>query len=402
MIGVEHYRDKICSFIAVINKQGFFMRVYPLMIFFQKKQVLMKKMKLKKQVIMPLSLTMMMLVGCNQPNQLQNFKVNQEQENKTQNVKPANLMNTLTVYTSQDIKSLQPLIDDFNKKTGILVKVVQDSPMSLLARIKAEGEKCPADVLLTQDVGVFWQAKEQGMLQPFSSDKAITHVPEYLRDPNGEWLPLAYYTRTIVYDSREVAAGDISSYADLAKPKWQNKLCLTTGKRIENQSLVVSLMQSLGDAKTTQVLQGWVANTALPVFPDDKSLMKAIESGQCQIGIVNSDTYSHFLDKNPQTPVKLALANQGYGGVQINVSAAAITKTAKHPEFSLAFIEWLANKEQQGIYASLDKTFPANNQAEASVALKSWGDFEANLTPVSKYGEMQKNAVDLMKEAGYY
>ncbi len=311
-------------------------------------------------------------------------------------------INTLTIYTSQSKQSLQPIIEAFSQQTGISVRLVHDLPMSLLARLKIEGENTPADMLLTQDVGIIAQAMEAGMLQPFNSEKVSASSSENLRSTQSEWVALSYYPRTIVYNSQSINANDISTYAELAKPKWQYQLCLTDGKQIANQSLVAYLEETLGHEKTVQVLQGWVSNLATEVFFDDNALLKAIDSGKCRIGIVNSDVYGEFISKNPQSPVKIAWANQGYGGVYVNANVAGIIKNSKHPEFALAFIEWLSDKNQQGIYASLSNTYPINSQAEASVLLKSWEDFEKTNTSISRYIEKQADMVELMKEAGYY
>lgn len=100
-------------------------------------------------------------------------------------------------------------------------------------------------------------------------------------------------------------SNDISSYADLSKIKWSQKLCLSQGKYIPNQSLVVNLINNLGDKRTQEVMQGWLANLSVPVLLDDSEVLKAIESGKCQIGLVNSNHYGRYLQAHPDTPIKI-------------------------------------------------------------------------------------------------
>lgn len=307
----------------------------------------------------------------------------------------------LTLYSSIDKNALAPLLNDFQNQHHIMLTVVSDEPMSILARLKAESDNSPADVILTEDVGVFHQAVEAELLQAFSSDKAVATVPVRYRDPDGNWLALSSYARTAIYDSRVLTDKDISSYADFAKPKWFQKLCLSQASFIPNQSLTVNLVSNLGDKKAQETLTGWVSNLAMPVLLDDKAVMQAIDSGQCQVGLVNSHTYANYLQQHPQTPIKLAWANKGYGGVSTNITAVAIPKTAKNPQLALTLIEWLANKNQQTLYASLSNTYPINKDAQASVLLKSWDDFEASPIAVTEYAEKQKMAVEMMKDAGW-
>ncbi|MFW2176875.1 MULTISPECIES: extracellular solute-binding protein [unclassified Moraxella] len=314
---------------------------------------------------------------------------------------PQTITHQINLYTSIDKKALTPLLADFTKKTDIKVVVTQDEPMSLLARLKAEGENSPADMLLTEDVGVFHHAVEEGLLQAFSSDKSVANVPERYRDPNGNWLALSYYARTAVYDSRMLINKDIISYADFAKAKWFQKLCISQASYIPNQALAVNLIDNLGEKKATEVLKGWLANVAVAPVLDDNAVMQAIEKGQCQVGIVNSHHYGDYLQAHPTTPIKLTWLNKGYGGLHTNITGVAIPKHTKHPETTLALIEWLAQKPQQALYASLSKTFPMDKNTEASVLLKSWGDFEINPMPVNDYAEKQKMAVDLLKDISY-
>lgn len=314
---------------------------------------------------------------------------------------PAVPNNQLTLYSSIDKSALAPLLTEFQKQHGITVTVVNDEPMSILARLKAEGNNSPADMILTEDVGVFHQAVEAGLLQAFSSEKAIANVPTRYRDPNGNWLALSAYARTAVYDSRVLAGNDISSYANFAQPKWFQKLCLSQASFIPNQSLTVNLINNLGDTKAQDTLTGWVSNLAMPVVLDDKAVLQAIDNGQCQVGLVNSHTYANYLQKHPQTPIKLAWANKGYGGVSTNITGVAIPKTAKNPQLALTLIEWLANKDQQTLYASLSNTYPINKDAQPSVLLKSWEDFETSPIAVTDYAEKQKLASEVMKDAGW-
>lgn len=310
--------------------------------------------------------------------------------------------NQLTIYTSIDKAALEPLLTSYARQINVPIHIVQDEPMSILARLKAEGANSPADVILTEDAGIFSTAVEEGLLQPFNAEKAVAHVPERYRDPDGNWIALSSYARTAVYDSRVLHTNDISSYADLSKPKWSQKLCLSQGKYIPNQSLVVNLINNLGDKRTQEVMQGWLANLSVPLLLDDNEVLKAIESGKCQIGLVNSNHYGRYLQAHPNTPIKIKWINKGYGGVSTNITGVAIPHAAKHTELALGLIEWLAAKDQQSLYASLSNTFPIDPNAEASVLLKSWGDIEVSPIPVRFYGERQALAVDSMQQAGYY
>lgn len=307
----------------------------------------------------------------------------------------------VTIYSSRNEQLIKPLLDKYTEATGVDIELVTDKTGPLMARLQAEGQNTPADMLLTVDAGNLWQASQQGLLQPVASTVLESNVPAKYRDPNGHWTGLSLRARTIFYDPSKVDADQLSTYADLADPKWKGKLCLRTSKKVYNQSLVASMIEHLGAEKTEEVIRGWVDNLATDVFSDDTSLLKAIAAGQCEVGIANSYYYGRILDDNPDFPVEIFWANQGGTGTHVNVSGAGVVANSNNPDGALKLMEWLSSDEAQGIYASADKEFPVKEGVDKSDMLRSWGDFTQDSINVAKFGELQTQAIQMMDKAGY-
>nr|WP_289056588.1 extracellular solute-binding protein [uncultured Psychrobacter sp.] len=308
---------------------------------------------------------------------------------------------TITIYSSRNEQLIKPLLDRYTEQTGVKIELVTDKTGPLMARLQAEGKNTPADMLLTVDAGNLWQAAQQGLLQPVASTVLENNVPAKYRDPKGQWTGLSLRARTIFYDPSKVSADQLSTYADLADPKWKGKLCLRTSKKVYNQSLVASMIEHLGAEKTEEIIRGWVANLATDVFSDDTSMLEAIAAGQCEVGIANSYYYGRILDQKPNFPVKIFWANQGTTGTHVNVSGAGVVTGSDHPDGTLKLIEWLSSDEAQGIYASSDKEFPVKEGVDESEMLRSWGSFKKDDINVQKFGELQTQAIQMMDKAGY-
>jgi len=308
---------------------------------------------------------------------------------------------TITIYSSRNEQLIKPLLDRYTEKTGVKVELVTDSIGPLLARLKAEGQNTPADMLLTVDAGNLWQASQEGLLQPVASDILEANVPAKYRDPKGQWTGLSLRARTIFYDPSKVNADQLSTYADLADPKWKGKLCLRSSKKVYNQSLVASMIEHLGPEKTETIIRGWVDNLATDIFSDDTALLEAIAAGQCEVGIANSYYYGRLLDEKPNFPVKLFWANQGTTGTHTNISGAGVVASSDNADDTLKLIEWLSSDEAQGIYASSDKEFPVKEGVDESEMLRSWGQFKKDDINVQKFGELQTQAIQIMDKAGY-
>ncbi|AGH95370.1 extracellular solute-binding protein [Pseudobdellovibrio exovorus] len=316
---------------------------------------------------------------------------------------PAMAAETLTVYSTRREQLLQPIIQAYTAKTGNTVKVVYDSEGPLLEKLKQEGAKSPADVLLVVDAGNLWRAADLGLLQPTKSSALEKTVPAALRDPQGQWYAITRRVRGIVYNPNKVKASDLSTYEDLANEKWKGKLCLRSSNKVYNQSLVAMMIERLGADETKKVVQGWVGNLGAKVFSDDTSLIKALENGPCQVGIVNSYYLGNLLKNNPEFPAKIFWPNQSSSGAHVNISGAGVTKSSQKKKVAQEFIEWMVSDEAQKLLSDMNLEFPVKDTLtkDLNPILQGFGSFKADSINLTTAGKRQKEAVMLMDSVGY-
>lgn len=308
----------------------------------------------------------------------------------------------IVVYSARKEHLVKPLFDAYEKKTGVKIKYTTDKEAPLIARLKAEGPRSPADIFFTVDAGNLWYASEQGILQPIKSPILEKNIPAYLRDPKNRWFSFSVRARTIAYSTERVKPNELGGYWDLGSKKWKGRLCLRTSKKVYNQSLVAMLISEKGAAKTEALIKDWVRNLATKVFSNDTSLLKAIDAGQCDLGLVNTYYFARLQKENPKIKVALHFPSKANGGVHENVSGAGITKHAPHKEAAVKFLEWLSGPEAQAIFASLNMEFPVMDGVDAHPIVAAWGSYEANEMNVSKAGKLQAEAIKLMDRAGYH
>lgn len=309
---------------------------------------------------------------------------------------------TLVVYSERKEHLIKPLFERYTQQTGVPIQYINDSAAVLAERLVAEGEATPADLLLTVDAGNLWQAKQRGVLAVVDSDLLRQRVPAALRDPDNQWFGLSQRARTIVYSTDRVDPSELSSYEALADSAWAGRLCLRTSKKVYNQSLVALIIERLGAAATEQVVSGWVANLAAPVFSSDSRLLEAIAAGQCDVGIVNTYYLGRIVAERPEFPVSVFWPNQDdLGGVHVNVAGGAITQHAPNREAAISLLLWLASADAQRDFAGLNLEYPVNPAVAAHDMLKAWGDFKADPTNLAIAGQRQREAVQLMDRAGY-
>ena len=307
----------------------------------------------------------------------------------------------LTVYTSRQPQLIEPIVEQFTNETGIKVNLLSGNAQELMERIDIEGEDSPADIFMTVDAGVLWQAAERDILAKIDSEILNENIPAHLRDSKNEWFGLSKRARTIVFSSDQFKDNDFSTYEDLADPKWKGKLCLRTSKKVYNRSLIASMIDVYGFDKSKEVVSGWVSNLATEVFSNDTNALKAVSSGQCGVTIVNTYYLARLLDDPEYNNLSLFWANQGDRGVHVNISGAGVVKTSKNKKNAVLFLEYLSSNKAQDFYASANKEYPVLIGAKIDESIENWGSFSEHTINVSKLGSLQKEAVFLAQEVGY-
>lgn len=311
----------------------------------------------------------------------------------------------VTVYSSRIEQLLKPTLDLYTQQTGVQINLLTDRGGSLTERLAAEGAGSPADVLITVDMGNLWNAAERGLLRKVESDALDANVAENFRDPGQRWWGLSKRERTIFYREGAVDPAKLSTYEDLADPKWKGKLCLRTSKQTYTQSLVAMMIAKHGVEKAEEIARGWVANLATDVFTNDNALLQAIAAGQCDVGISNTYYYGRILSREPDfgQKVKLFWANQGpgEGGAHVNLSGAGITTHARNPEGALKLLEWLSAEDPQRGYTHGTFESPVNPKTEADPIVQAWGTYEPSPLNAADIGSRQAEAIRLLDRVGY-
>ena len=307
----------------------------------------------------------------------------------------------LTIYTSRQPQLIEPIVEKFSIETGIKVNFLSGNAQELMERIDVEGDNSPADIFMTVDAGVLWQAAERDIFNSTNSKILEENIPSYLRDPENKWFGLSKRARTIVYSNDQFNDNDFSTYEDLADPKWKGKLCLRTSKKVYNRSLMASMIDAYGFEKAKEVVTGWISNLATEVFSNDTNALKAVSSGQCGLTIVNTYYLARLLDDPQYDNLTLFWANQSDRGVHVNISGAGIVKTSKNKQAATLLLEYLSSEKAQDFYASANKEYPVLDGAMVHASIKDWGEFIEDNINVGKLGSLQKEAVFLAQEVGY-
>jgi iron(III) transport system substrate-binding protein len=273
----------------------------------------------------------------------------------------------LNLYNARHYDTDQALYDDFTRRTGVRVNLIQGDADQLIERIKAEGPGSPADVLITVDAGRLYRAQQAGLCQRVASPVLAARVPANLRDPEGFWYGFTKRLRVIAYARERVARDQLSTYEDLADPRWRGRVLVRSSSHVYNLSLVGALIAWHGEPFVARWARGIVRNFARPPQGGDTDQLLALAAGEGDVALVNHYYYLRLLnsprphERAAAAKVGLFFPNQGpeERGVHVNLSGACVVATAPHRAAAVAFLEYLASDGAQEIFAKGNFEFPA-------------------------------------------
>lgn len=314
------------------------------------------------------------------------------------------LAQEINVYSHRQPELIQPLVDAFTAETGIKVNVAfVDKGMA--ERLQAEGDRSPADLILTVDIARLMQIVEADVTQAVQSDVLEANIPETLRDPADHWFGLTARAR-IVYASKErVAPGEVTTYEDLASDKWKGRICTRSGLHDYNIALLGAMLVHHDEAYATTWAEGLKANLARKPDGGDRDQVKAIAAGECDIALGNTYYMGQMLADPEQVPwaesVNIVFPTFEAGGTHLNISGVAMTKSAPNRENALKFMEWLSSDAAQKIYAETNHEFPVKAGVERSALVASWGEFTPDTTPLADIAAARAAALKIMETINY-
>jgi iron(III) transport system substrate-binding protein len=310
---------------------------------------------------------------------------------------------TIGVYSGRHYNTDKELYRRFTEKTGIQVQLLEGKDDALIERVRNEGARSPADVLVLVDAARLDKAASLGLFRQVRSDALARDVPANLRDPEGRWFALTRRVRLAVVNPAKVDPGTIRTYADLADPALKGKLCLRNHKSVYNQSLVADQLILRGETATREWVKGMVANLGQPLFSSDTPLARAVARGECGVGLVNSYYVARMLaggsgeaDRKLASGLKVVTPDPAH----VNVSGAGVTAASDAPEAATRLIEFLASPSGGIGYAEANHEYPLRGSGDSEI-LRRFGPFRDDGVSAQQMGARNREAVQLMLANGW-
>jgi iron(III) transport system substrate-binding protein len=276
---------------------------------------------------------------------------------------------SITVYSGQHEQTTQALVADFQKRTGVTVKLRSSDEASLAGQLLQEGSASPADVFYAENPPALTTVEEKRLLAPVDPS-TLSQVPATVSSAQGDWVGVS--ARTAAFAANDsVAAADLpSSVYDLAAPLWKGKLGIAPAET-DFSPIVTEIIKAKGEDAAKTWLQGLKANSK--VFEDNETLIAAVDKGEIKGGIVDHYYWYRLRDEVGATKINSALHyfTPGDPGAFVDVSGAAVLSSSKHQAAAQAFLGYLVSEPAQTIIGtSHSYEYPLRPGVDSSTALK--------------------------------
>jgi iron(III) transport system substrate-binding protein len=312
----------------------------------------------------------------------------------------------LNLYSSRHYDTDERLYSDFEEMTGITINRIEGNADELIARMEAEGENSPADVLLTVDTSRLERARTMGLLQSVDSEILERRIPDYLQDDENEWFAFSQRARILFYDKNDVE-NPPQTYQDLASDEYEGMVCIRSSTNVYSQTIMGALIAHLGEEAATEWAQGVVDNFARDPQGGDTDQLRGIVSGECDIAMSNTyyfarairtdvDGLSDSLDQ-----IGWVFPNQDTFGAHMNVSGGGVAAHAPNRENAIRFLEYLTSDQAQEYFSAGNDEYPAVPGVAISPSVASLGFFIPDTLDAATIADNVPAAQDIFNQVGW-
>lgn len=259
----------------------------------------------------------------------------------------------MTVYVSTDRVFSEPVLQAYEKRTGVRVDAVYDTEEAkstgLANRLIAEMNRPRADVFWSNEPLRTLVLKSRGVLAPYRSP-AAAGIPAALIDPEGVWTGFSARIRVIAYNTKLVRPDEAPrSVFDLADPRWKGKAAIADPRFGSTSFHVAALYAELGDARMDAFFRRLKANNVRVV--DGNSVVRdLVARGEASVGLTDTDDVNVAMRSGQ--PVGMVLPDAEGPGVPVMPNMVSLVAHAPRAEEGRRLIDYLLSPDVERMLAA--------------------------------------------------
>jgi len=253
--------------------------------------------------------------------------------------------NKLVVYCPHPLSFINPLVQEFEKQSGIKVEVIAAGTGELLKRVESEKANPLGDI--------FWGGSLNTMkpkAKLFENYTSVNeeHIQPAFKNTEGSMTRFTDIPSVIMVNTNLIGDIKVEGYGDLLNPALKGKIAMADpSKSSSSYEHLINMLYAMGNgnpengwdyiAKFCQNLDGKLLSGSSAVY-------KGVADGEYAVGCTFEEGGAKYVADG--APVKLIYMNEG---VISKPDGVYIIKNAKNMENAKKFIDFITSKEAQTI-----------------------------------------------------
>ncbi len=299
--------------------------------------------KVKKKLLsifLILTTLLVFIPGCGKKDDTADKK----EEQKTESKEEKKDTGEVTVYSPHNAEIINPIVKEFQERTGIKVNVVAAGTGELLKRVEAEKDNPLGDVM--------WGGGAESLdsytkyFEPYKSteDSAINPI---FKDKNNCWTGFSALPMVIMYNKKLVKPEEVpKSWKDLTDPKWKGKIAYADPARSGSSytTLVTMLTAYKDDGEDGwKFIRSLVKNLDGKIISGSSGVYKGVADGEYALGLTLEEAAMRYVVAGAE--VGMVYPAEGTSAVPDGI---AIIKNSKNMDNAKKFLDFVVGKDVQG------------------------------------------------------
>lgn len=307
--------------------------------------------------------------------------------------------NEVVIYTSLDQIFSEPILKEFEAKTGIKVKPVYDieaaKTTGLVNRLIAEKNHPQADVFWNSEIVRTIILKKMGVLAAYFSPQA-KDIPAQFKDKEGYWTGFACRARVLVYNTKLLKKEELpKSIFELTDPKWKDQVALANPLFGSTATQFTAFYVTLGKEKALQFFKELAKNVV--VVPGNSTSRDRVRDAEIKLGFTDTDdVYVAVLDG---AEVDMIFPDKDGIGTVVIPNSIALVNNAPHPKEAKILIDYLLSKEMEEKLAySSSMQIPVRKNVKRPAHVPYLEDIKTLEVDYEKLAESTEEAAKYLQE----
>lgn len=303
----------------------------------------------------------------------------------------------LVIYSGRTQELVEPLIQDFEAATGVDASVRYGASAELGAALLEEGDRTPADVFFSQEVGAIGVLDQAGLLAPLPAD-LIGRVADRFRPGSGEhWVGVTGRSRVIVYNP-DVIDEVPTSVMDLTDPAYEGQVAWAPANA-SFQGFITAFRVTQGDDAARSWLEAMKDN-GTEVYENNEAILNAVEAGDIGVGLINHYYWARLrAERGEELRSKLVFPKGDDPGGLVNATGVGILEPSASNPAALEFVEYLLSDEGQTYFRTETFEYPAVDSVEDPEGLPALEELEGPAIDLSDLESLEATQ-ELLLEVG--